>query len=274
MTCYAMLCYAMLCYAMLCYAKLCYAMLSYAMLCSTPLCSSFFFVSSLHFIYSSIPLYYLFSFFSSLLLSPLISLSLIMGCYVVQCDIRNGLTLVSRAHQLVMDGFNWSHSMNVVTIFRYTYVTCRLHHNNNAIMYLHIYLFIHKYTHTYIYSLCSLYTTLSSILYLYHISAPNYCYRCGNQAALMEVDEHLNKSFTQFDPGEFLRKRTSPLYFSILSHTTFISYFSLPPYIVPPSPPSLLHSSSFPLPSFLLPSSIPPHSLFLPYPTPEFFLAE
>lgn len=55
---------------------------------------------------------------------------------------RNGLTLVSRAHQLVMDGYNWTHSMNVLTIF----------------------------------------------------SAPNYCYRCGNQAAIMEVDEYLNKS--------------------------------------------------------------------------------
>jgi len=41
----------------------------------------------------------------------------------------NGLTLVTRAHQLVMEGYNWSHDRNVVTIF----------------------------------------------------SAPNYCYRCGNQ---------------------------------------------------------------------------------------------
>ena len=41
----------------------------------------------------------------------------------------NGLTLISRAHQLVMEGYNWCHDRNVVTIF----------------------------------------------------SAPNYCYRCGNQ---------------------------------------------------------------------------------------------
>ncbi|KAI3373883.1 hypothetical protein L3Q82_022451 [Scortum barcoo] len=55
----------------------------------------------------------------------------------------NRLTLVSRAHQLVMEGYNWCHERNVVTIF----------------------------------------------------SAPNYCYRCGNQAAIMELDDTLKYSF-------------------------------------------------------------------------------
>jgi serine/threonine-protein phosphatase 2A catalytic subunit len=50
---------------------------------------------------------------------------------------RNGLRTVARAHQLVMEGYNWSHEQNVVTIF----------------------------------------------------SAPNYCYRCGNQAAILELEE-------------------------------------------------------------------------------------
>jgi serine/threonine-protein phosphatase 2A catalytic subunit len=30
-------------------------------------------------------------------------------------------------------------------------------------------------------------------------SAPNYIYRCGNQAAIMELDEKLNEKFIQFD---------------------------------------------------------------------------
>ncbi|KAI6649763.1 Serine/threonine-protein phosphatase 2A catalytic subunit beta isoform [Oopsacas minuta] len=58
----------------------------------------------------------------------------------------NGLTLISRAHQLVMEGHNWCHEKRVVTIF----------------------------------------------------SAPNYCYRCGNQAAFLEFDEQMNNKCTQF----------------------------------------------------------------------------
>jgi len=66
-----------------------------------------------------------------------------------QFNHTNGLTLISRAHQLVMEGYNWTHDKHVVTIF----------------------------------------------------SAPNYCYRCGNQAAIMEMDEHLEYTFLQFDPA-------------------------------------------------------------------------
>lgn len=61
----------------------------------------------------------------------------------------NGLDLISRAHQLVMDGFNWSHEQSVVTIF----------------------------------------------------SAPNYCYRCGNMAAIMEVSDDMSKTFQKFEPA-------------------------------------------------------------------------
>ena len=48
-------------------------------------------------------------------------------------------------------------------------------------------------------------------------SAPNYCYRCGNDGAIMEIDEHLKYTFHQFDPAprrgqETLAKRT-PDYF-------------------------------------------------------------
>jgi len=78
---------------------------------------------------------------------------------------NNGLTLVARAHQLVMEGYNWSQDLNVVTIF----------------------------------------------------SAPNYCYRCGNQAAIMEIDEQLKYTFLQFDPcpraGEPMVSRRTPDYF-------------------------------------------------------------
>ncbi|ETO29974.1 serine/threonine protein phosphatase catalytic subunit, partial [Reticulomyxa filosa] len=63
-----------------------------------------------------------------------------------QFNHTNGLTLISRAHQLVMEGYNWAHDKHVVTIF----------------------------------------------------SAPNYCYRCGNQAAIMEMDEHLEYTLFRF----------------------------------------------------------------------------
>ncbi|KAH7832590.1 putative Serine/threonine-protein phosphatase PP2A-2 catalytic subunit [Monocercomonoides exilis] len=32
-------------------------------------------------------------------------------------------------------------------------------------------------------------------------SAPNYCYRCANKGAIMEIDEHLQEIIKQFEPG-------------------------------------------------------------------------
>lgn len=48
-----------------------------------------------------------------------------------------------------MNGYNWSHDKNVVTIF----------------------------------------------------SAPNYCYRCGNEAAVMQVSEFMQYTFLTFNPA-------------------------------------------------------------------------
>lgn len=65
-----------------------------------------------------------------------------------QYNHNNGIDLVARAHQLVMDGYKfWFKDNNLVTVW----------------------------------------------------SAPNYCYRCGNVASFMTVDEKLETSFTKFD---------------------------------------------------------------------------
>ena len=85
-----------------------------------------------------------------------------------QFNHANGLNLIARAHQLVQEGYEWSHDQAVVTVF----------------------------------------------------SAPNYCYRCGNQGAIMEVDEHMNREFLQYEqfrravnPEERRKQQKMPDYF-------------------------------------------------------------
>lgn len=103
---------------------------------------------------------------------------------------NNGLTLVARAHQLVMDGFNWSQERNVRAASEQTAMRTRQR-------------------------MLTFRLFRSQVVTIF--SAPNYCYRCGNQAAIMEIDENLKYTFLQFDPapraGEPLVSRRVPDYF-------------------------------------------------------------
>ena len=77
----------------------------------------------------------------------------------------NRLKKISRAHQLMNDGYQNTHDNHVTTVF----------------------------------------------------SAPNYCYRCGNMAAIIEVDENMKTTTMQFDPsprrGEANLAKKTPDYF-------------------------------------------------------------
>jgi len=91
----------------------------------------------------------------------------LFGCDVVQqFNNTNGLELIARAHQIVMEGYKYMFNEQLVTVW----------------------------------------------------SAPNYCYRCGNVAAILELDENLKRNFKVFeaapqDDRGVPARRTAPDYF-------------------------------------------------------------
>jgi len=67
---------------------------------------------------------------------------------------QNRLDVIMRAHECVMEGYQWCHEGSVLTVF----------------------------------------------------SAPNYAYRVGNQAAVVDIDEHMHYAVQQFSPAPARRE--------------------------------------------------------------------
>ncbi|WFD00377.1 protein-serine/threonine phosphatase [Malassezia yamatoensis] len=78
----------------------------------------------------------------------------------------NGLDLIARAHQLILEGYKLMFDSTIVTVW----------------------------------------------------SAPNYCYRCGNVASILQLDDALNQKYATFDAAPHVEqgtpvKRPAPDYF-------------------------------------------------------------
>ncbi|VDN20821.1 unnamed protein product [Gongylonema pulchrum] len=122
----------------------------------------------------------------------------------------NGLTLISRAHQLVMEV-----SIGLALIEYFVFLalnSCIQIKSQNYKVQMSEHLRSNPHSESLRgYNWCHDRNVVTVF------SAPNYCYRCGNQAAMVELDDELKYSFLQFDPaprrGEPHVTRRTPDYF-------------------------------------------------------------
>ena len=105
---------------------------------------------------------------------------------VQQFNSTNAIELIARAHQLVMEGYK--HSRRSIA-HAFGVVGCAARCCRDVLL-----------------SLAERYrvgANLASAVFTDTLvtvwSAPNYCYRCGNVAAILELDERLNKNFKIFE---------------------------------------------------------------------------
>lgn len=94
---------------------------------------------------------------------------------VDQFNHNNDIELIARAHQLVMEGYK----VCSVPPQSMRYSTVSNKHSNKALIGLVQLMFERKIVTVW--------------------SAPNYCYRCGNVASILELDEHLGQEYKVFD---------------------------------------------------------------------------
>ena len=118
-----------------------------------------------------------------------------------QFNHSNNLKLIARAHQLVMEGYNWSHVRSFFSLMP-ALIFCFGGVSNLKIV--------------------DCLSQEQKVVTIF--SAPNYCYRCGNMASILEVDDCKAHTFIQVTSSSPLPKGRKGSLISQPVITLFISY--------------------------------------------------